>query len=74
MREKALGKHKWFSVDAKYFEILVEGEERNQKGCIMERSRGLVSWIHFGEEGLRNLLKGVEICCRDARPENRSFD
>ena len=30
----------------------------------------MVAWIRFGEEGLRTLLKGVEVCCREKVPEN----
>ena len=52
----------------------MEGDDKNLKGFIMERSRGLVSWVRFGEEGLKSLLKVVEFCCKDARPTNRSFD
>ena len=54
---------KWFLVDSKSFEISVEGEERSLKGFIIERRKGVVSWVRFGEEGLRNLLKGVDLCC-----------
>ena len=30
----------------------------------MERSKGLSSWIRFGESSLRKLLEGFEECCR----------
>ena len=60
-------------ADAKSFEILVEGEGKNLKGFITERSRGLVSWVRFGEEGLKSLLKGVEECCKDVNLANRTF-
>ena len=34
----------------------------------------MVSWVHFGGEGLRNLLKGVEICCKEGGNSKRIFD
>ena len=43
---------------------------RRQKYVITERSRGVVAWIRFGEEGVRTLLKGVEVCCNEKVPEN----
>ena len=33
----------------------------------MERSRGLSSWIWFGDLSLRNLLEGFEECCREEK-------
>ena len=65
---------KWFSVDSKSFEISVEGEGRSLKGYITERRKGVVSWVRFGGEGLRNLLKGVEICCKEGGNSKRIFD
>ena len=56
--------HEWFSVDSKSFEISVDGEGRALKGFITEKRKGAVSWIRFGEAGLRNLLKGIETCCK----------
>ena len=54
-----------FVVESKSFEILVEDLGRKLKGCIWERSRGISSWIRFGEASLRCLLEGVEACCRE---------
>ncbi|RVX06960.1 hypothetical protein CK203_014938 [Vitis vinifera] len=34
------------------------------RGTIWERSKGLSSWIRFGEKGLSLLLEGVEAWCR----------
>ena len=34
----------------------------------------MVAWIHFGEEGVRTLLKGVEVCCKEKVPENWQQD
>ena len=42
--------------------LLRRGEGKKTKYFITERSRGKVSWIRFGEEGLFNLLKNVEEC------------
>ena len=68
------GSKKWFFVNSKSFEVLLEGERRQSRVFIIERSRGFVSWIRFGEEGVRNLLKGIEICGRDIATTKRSFD
>ena len=65
---------KWFSVDAKYLEISVEGEGRKLKIVITERCRGLVSWIRFREDGLKNLLKGIDFCSRVSSQSGRVFD
>ena len=63
----------WFAVEAKSFEITVEGEGKKAKFFITERSRGNVSWIRFGEEGLFNLLKNVEECRNASSPVSRSL-
>ena len=63
--EVAKGGRSWSVVDSKLFEILVEDMRGKLKGCIWERSRGISSWIRFGEVSLRCLLEGVEACCRE---------
>ena len=60
-----------FVVESKSFEILVEDLGGKLKGCIWERSRGISSWIRFGEVSLRCLLEGVEACCREV--DNQSW-
>ena len=65
-----LRKRVWFTIEAKSFEIIVDGVGRRLKYVITERSRGVVAWIRFGEEGVRTLLKGVEACCREKATEN----
>ena len=40
---------RWFFVDSKSFEILVEGEGRYLRGFITERRKGVLSWVRFGE-------------------------
>ena len=39
--------------------------QRKVKVFITETSRDLVSWFRYGEEGVKNLLKGVDFCSRD---------
>ena len=60
-----MGGRSRFVVESKSFEILVEDSGGKLKGCIWERSRGIASWIRFGEASLRCLLEGVEACCRE---------
>ena len=59
-----------FAIEAKSFELTVEGVGRRQKYVITERSRGVVAWIRVGEEGVRTLLRGIEVCCKVKGPEN----
>ena len=65
---------KWFTVNSKSFEISVEGEGNNLKGFITKCTKGYVSWIRFGGAGLRNLLKGVEIVCKEESKVKRCFE
>ena len=65
---------KWFSMLSKSFEISVEGEGKALRGFITKRRKGTVSWIRFGEGGLRNFLKGIVFCCREGNEGKRSFD
>ena len=51
---------RWFSVDHKSFEIEEVGEGRKTKIFITERSRGRSSWIRFGKDGVKILIKGLE--------------
>ena len=64
----------WFAVESKSFELKVEGLGKKAKYSITERSRGIVSWIRCGEEGMNKLLLGVEECCRDFDPARRPFE
>ncbi|RVW54460.1 hypothetical protein CK203_068313 [Vitis vinifera] len=54
----------WFAVESKSFEISIEEVRGRLRGTIWERSKGLSSWIRFGEKGLSLLLEGVEAWCR----------
>ena len=65
---------KWFFVDAKSFEISVEGEGRKLEVIITERCKGLVSWIRFREDELKNFLKGIDFCSRVLSQSRRVFD
>ena len=64
----------WFAVESKSFELKMEGIGRKAKYSITERSRGIVSWIRFGVEGMNKLLLGVVESCRDFDPARRPFE
>ena len=51
----------------------MKGEGRFVKGFIIERRKGLVSWVRFGEEGLHTLLKSIEICCKEEVHTKKNF-
>ena len=63
-------KRVWFTIEAKSFEITLDGLGSRLRYVITERSRGVAAWIRLGEEGIRALLKGVEECCREKVTEN----
>ena len=44
-----------------------------QEGIIMERCRGITSWIRFGGEGLKLFLNGDLTCCREDSSSKRLF-
>ena len=52
-------KRRWFSVDTKSFTIEEVGVGTKTKVVITERRRGRTSWIQFGTEGARTLLRCV---------------
>ena len=54
----------WFAVESMAFEISIEEVRGKLRGTIWERSKGLSSWIRFGEKGLSLLLEGVEVWCK----------
>ena len=51
----------------------IEGKGKKAKCFITERSRGVVSWIRFGIEGMVKLLMGVEECCKTLVSASRTF-
>lgn len=65
--ESMRGGSYWFAVESKSFEVSVEEVQGKLRGIILERSRGLSSWIHLGDLSLGRLLDGVEECCREER-------
>ena len=58
------GSRRWFTVEAKSFDIRVEGVGRRKQFFIIEKSKGGISWVRFGEGSLGILWKGVNECCR----------
>ena len=54
----------WFAVESKAFKISIEEVRGKLRGTIWERSKGVSSWIRFGEKGLSLLLEGVEAWCK----------
>ena len=74
MSEKGGGRRRWFSVDSKSFEFTTDGEGRHSRVIITERSRGRVSWIRFGEEGAKILLKGVVTLINEAVARRRGYE
>ena len=58
------GGRRWFAVESKSFEILIDEAGGKLRGCIWERSKGITSWIRFGDFSLCRLLEGIEFCCR----------
>ena len=58
----------WFAVESKSFELRLEGKGKKTRCFITERSRGVVSWIWFGVEGMEKLVWGVEEACRVSDP------
>ena len=63
------GSRRWFTVEAKAFDIRVEGVGRRKQFFIIEKSKGGISWVRFGEESLGTLWKGVNECCRKNVPD-----
>ena len=64
MKEVPRGGRVWFAVESKSFEILIDEVGGKLRGCIWERSKGITSWIRFGDVSLCRLLARVEFCCR----------
>ena len=71
MKDGLRGGRRWFAVESKSFELLIDDVGGKMRGCIWERCRGLTSWIKFGDASLSSLLAGVETCCRGS--DHRSW-
>ncbi|RVW29356.1 hypothetical protein CK203_115522 [Vitis vinifera] len=56
---------RWFTVESKAFELVIDEVGGKLRECIWERCKGISSWIRFGDASLSSLLVGVESCCRD---------
>ena len=56
----SLRRRRCFSVESKSFEIEEVGAGKKTMVIITERRWGRMSWIRFGEEGAKILLKSVE--------------
>ena len=52
MKEVLRGGRVWFAVESKSFEILIDEVGGKLRGCIWERSKGITSWIRFGDVSL----------------------
>ena len=66
--QKPRGGRRWFAVESKSFELLIDEVGGKLRGCIWkrwQRCKGITSWIKFGDASLSSLLAGVESCCRD---------
>ena len=63
--QKPRGGRRWFAVESKSFELLIDEVGGKLRGCIWEICKGITSWIRFGDASLSSLLAGVESCCRD---------
>ena len=71
MKECLRGGRRWFAMESKSFEILIDNVGGKLRGCIWERCRGITSWIRFGDASLSSLLAEVETCCRGS--DDRSW-
>ncbi|RVW36101.1 hypothetical protein CK203_079675 [Vitis vinifera] len=60
MKEVPRGGRRWFAVESKSFELLIDDAGGKLRGCIWERC-GITSWIRFGDLSLSSLLAGVEM-------------
>ena len=54
-----------FSVESKTFEIEVEEKKGKLQTTIVERKRGISSWIRLGPESLGLFLEGLVHCSKD---------
>ena len=54
-----------FSVELKTFEIEVEEKKGKMQAMIVERKRGISSWIRMGPESLGLFLEGLVHCSKD---------
>ena len=65
LRNNGRGGQRWFTIEAKSYNIFVETVGRRKRFFVTKRSKGVVYWIQFEEDSLRLLLKGIDECCRE---------
>ena len=65
---------RWFSVDSKSLEIKEVGEGSKAQVLITKRRKGRSSWIRFGEEGARTLLKSVVSLRKEVDKNNEGLE
>ena len=51
------GGKRWFAIESMSFEVSVKEARGKIRGTIVERSKGLSSWIRFGVTSLRKFLE-----------------
>ena len=56
-----------FGVESKTFEVETEKKKGKMQIFIVERKRGVSSWIKLGPASLGPLLEGLVFCTRDTR-------
>ncbi|RVX15433.1 Protein arginine N-methyltransferase 1.6 [Vitis vinifera] len=54
-----------FSVESKTFEVEVEEKKGKKQFVVLERKRGISSWVRMGIESLGFFLEGLVHCCKD---------
>ena len=59
------GGRRWFTVESKAVELVIDEGGGKLRGCIWEKCKGISSLIRFGDASLSSLLARVESCCRD---------
>ena len=56
-----------FGVESKTFEVEVEKKKGKMQATIMERKRGISSWIKLGTKSLGLFIECLVICIKDTR-------
>ena len=56
-----------FGVESKTFEVKTEKKKGKMQIFIVERKRGVSSWIKLGPASLGPLLEGLVFCTKDTR-------
>ena len=56
-----------FEVESKTFEIEAEEKKGKMQVIIVERKRGVSSWIKMGPDSLGLFVEGLALCIKDTR-------